>query len=411
MKRRERIVTGIDIGTTKVCVMIGEIREDLLAITGIGTHPSRGIKKGRIIDIEGVVESIRIAVEDAELMADREVRSAYVSVGGGHVESITSRGMVTLKSREVTESDVVRAIDYAKAVHLPPDREIIHLLPMDFIIDGQPGIKEPIGMFGIKLEVDVHIVTGATTAVNSIYRCCEKVGIEVEDLVVKPIASAEAVISPEEKEIGVVLVDIGGGTTGVAVFYDGSLKRIAEIDVGGNYITRDIAIGLKTQFSCAEKLKREYGHADPSAVRSDEVIEIPDPAGRSPKVESRKKLAEIIEARVEDIFGCVKKVIDSAGSQRILGAQIVLTGGTALLPGIVEVAERFFGMAARVGTPAEGGGLADMVNNPMNSACAGLILLGAKSKTHSAYAIRAKRVMPRNFRSKIIEFLRTFQIL
>jgi len=410
MRRRERIVAGIDIGTTKVCAMIGEVSDDLVAITGIGVHPSKGVKKGRIIDIEAITESIRVAVEDAELMADTEIRSAYVSIGGGHIEGMTSRGMVTLKTREVTETDVMRAIDYAKAVHLPADREIIHLLPMDFIIDGQSGIKEPIGMVGIKLEADVHIVTGMTTSVNSIYKCCEKAGIEVEELVVKPIASAEAVLTPEEKEIGVIVADIGGGTTGVCIFYDGSLKKISEIDMGSNYITRDIAIGLKTSVSFAEKLKKEYGHADPSQVRSDEIIEVPDAGYKGLRQESRKKLAEIIEARVEDIFGEIKKVVDTC-SHRPFGTEIVLTGGAALLPGIVDVASRFFDMPARVGMPKEAGGLAEMVNNPMNSACVGLIIMGAKSRTLSGYSWRPRRGAHRNLKEMIMNFLRTMQII
>lgn len=410
MGRRERIVAGIDIGTTKVCVMIGEVSDDLVAITGIGTHPSRGMKKGRIIDIEGIVESIRVAVEDAELMADTEIRSAYVSIGGGHIDGITSRGMVTLKTREVIEADVMRAIDYAKAIHLPPDREIIHLLPMDFIIDGQSGIKEPLGMVGIKLEVDVHIVTGITTSVNSIYKCCERAGIEVEELVIKPIASAESILTPEEKEMGVVVADIGGGTTGICIFYDGSLRKVAEIDMGGNYITRDIAIGLKTSVSCAEKLKKEFGGADPSAIRSDEIIEVPDAGYRGTRQESRKKLAEIIEARVEDIFGAIKRVIDTC-THRPFGTEIVLTGGTGLLPGIVDAAERFFDMPARIGMPREAGGLAEMVNNPINSACVGLILIGAKNRTLSGYILKSRRWTHRNLKDRIMNFLRTIQII
>jgi len=409
MRRKEKIVAGIDIGTTKVCAMIGEVNDDIVAITGIGVHPSRGVKKGRIIDIEAIADSIRVAVEDAELMADTEINSAYVSVGGGHIEGMISRGMVTLKTREVTEGDVMRAIDYAKAIHLPADREIIHLLPMDFIIDGQSGIKEPIGMVGIKLEVDVHIVTGVTTSVNSIYKCCEKAGIEVEELVVKPIASAEAVLTPEEKEIGVVVADIGGGTTGVSIYYDGSLRKIAEIDIGGNYITRDIAIGLKTSVSCAEKLKKEFGCADSSAVRSSEMIDVPDAGNKGFRQESRKKLAEIIEARVEDIFGEIKKVIDSC-SPRPFGTEIVLTGGTALLPGIVDVASRFFDMPARVGMPKEAGGLAEMVNSPINSTCVGLLLMGAKNRALAGHSKRTKKSVYKSLKQRIMEFLRNIQI-
>ncbi len=409
MRRRERIVAGIDIGTTKVCAMIGEVSDDLVAITGIGTHPSKGMKKGRIIDIEAIVDSIKVAIEDAELMADNEIKSAYVSIGGGHIDSIISRGMVTLKTKEVTDSDVMRAIDYAKAIHLQPDREIIHLLPMDFIIDGQSGIKEPLGMVGIKLEADVHIITGIATSVNSIYKCCEKAGIEVEELVVKPIASAETVLTTEEKEMGVVVADIGGGTTGVCIFYDGSLRKIAEIDMGGNYITRDIAIGLKTSVSSAEKLKKEFGHADSSEVRSDEIIEVPDAGFRGVRQESRKKLAEIIEARLEDIFGQIKKIIDSS-SHRPYGTEIVLTGGTALLPGIVSLAEKFFDMPARIGMPHEAGGLAEMVNSPIYSACVGLILVGAKSRSLSGYSLRSRKLGRRNLKEKIIEFLREYII-
>ncbi|MDD2318915.1 MAG: cell division protein FtsA [Geobacteraceae bacterium] len=378
--RRENLIVGLDIGTTKICAIVGNVTEDGVDIVGIGTSPSRGLRKGVVINIETTVASIKKAVEEAELMAGCEIKSVYAGIAGGHIKGFNSQGVIAIKNREVSPDDVRRVIDAAKAIAIPMDREVIHILPQEFIIDDQDGIREPLGMSGVRLEARVHIVTGAVASAQNIIKSCNRAGLDVADIVLEQLASSEAVISPEEKEIGVALVDIGGGTTDIAIFVDGAIKHTSVLSLGGNHLTNDIAVGLRTPMAEAEKIKQKYGCCYTSMVGKDETIEVPSVGGRKPRVLSRQLLAEILEPRMEEIFTLVNREIVKSGFEDQIASGVVLTGGTSILEGMPELAEQIFNLPVRRGVPQEIGGLVDVVNSPVYATGVGLVVYGSKNQ-------------------------------
>src|SRR5690606_25580087 len=328
------LIVGLDIGTTKICAIVGEVTDEGIDIIGIGTHPSRGLRKGVVVNIETSVQSNRRAIEEAELMAGCEVNTVFTGIAGGHIKGINSQGIVAVKNKEVREADIQRVIDAAKAVAIPMDREVIHVLPQEFIIDDQGGIREPLGMAGVRLEAKVHIVTGAVSSAQNIVTCANKTGLNVSDIVLQPLASAEAVLSEEERELGVCLVDIGGGTTDIAIFKEGSIVHTAVIALGGHNLTSDVSIGLRTPAHEAERVKQKFGCCLTSMVDGEETIEVPSVGGRAPRVLSRQILSEILEPRVEEIFQLVHREVQKSGHGELLGSGVVITGGTTLLAGM-----------------------------------------------------------------------------
>lgn len=376
-----RIIAGLDIGTTKICAIVGEVNEDdQVDIIGIGNTPSQGLRKGVVVNIESTVKSIQRAVREAELMAGVELHSAFVGIAGGHIRGINSRGVIAVsgKNKEITPQDVRRVIDAAKAVSIPVDREVIHILPQEFIIDDQDGIKEPLGMTGVRLEVEVHIVTAAVTSAQNIIKSVNRAGLNVEDIVLEQLASSKATLTPDEKEIGVALVDIGGGTTDIIVFVDGKVCHTAVLALGGNHVTNDIAVGLRTPTGEAERIKRRYGCALSSLVSEDETIEVPSVGGRKPRVLSRQILSEIIEPRMEEIFSLVHRELKRTGYDHLMAAGIVVTGGTAIMEGVPDLAEQVFDLPVRRGMPMNIGGLVDVVNSPIYATGVGLVLYGVE---------------------------------
>ncbi len=382
--KRENIVVGLDIGTTKICAIVAEVGEGTIDIVGIGTHPSRGLRKGVVINIDATVESIRKAVEEAELMAGVEIHSVYCGIAGSHIRGFNSHGIVAVKNGEVTPSDVQRVIDAARAVAIPLDREIVHVLPQEFIVDEQDGIMEPLGMSGVRLEAKVHIVTAAVTSAQNIIRCCNRTGLEVNDIVLGQLAASEAVLIPDEKELGVALADIGGGTTDLVVFSQGAVRQTAVFGLGGNHLTNDIAVGLRTPLVESEKIKKKYGCALTSMVKKEEMIEVPSVGGRRARLLSRQILAEIIEPRMEEIFTLVHREILKSGYENLIPSGVVLTGGTACLEGLPELVEQIFNLPVRRGYPSGMGGLLDVVNNPMYAAGVGLVLYGRRHRSEGS---------------------------
>lgn len=379
MGRKENLMVGLDIGTTKICAIVGEIKDGgRIDIIGIGSHASRGLRKGVVVNIESTVESIKKAVEEAELMAGVDIKAVYAGIAGGHIKGFNSRGVIAVKDKEISKSDMDRVIDAARAVAIPLDREVLHILPQEFIIDNQDGIKEPLGMSGVRLEAEVHIVTGAVTSVQNIIKSCHRADLEVLDIVLEPLASGEAVLTQEEKDLGVAVVDVGGGTTDIAIFLDGSIRHTAVFAIGGNHLTNDIAVGLRTPSTEAEKIKKKYGCALTSLVMDDETIEVPSMGGRAPRVLSRQVLSEIIQPRAEEIFELVNREIRKTSYEEMIASGIVLTGGTAIMEGIPEVAEDVLDLPVRRGKPINIGGLVDIVNSPLYATGVGLVLYGAK---------------------------------
>lgn len=376
MARRDRIVVGLDIGTTKICAIVAEVTEQgAVDIIGVGSSPSRGLRKGVVVNIESTVESIKKAVEEAELMAAVQINSVYTGIAGSHISGENSRGVVALKKHEVTRADVQRAVETARAVAvLPHDRRILHVLPREFIVDDQDGVREPLGMSGTRLEVDVHIITGAVTSAQNILKSVNRAGLDVVDIVLQPLASSEAVLSPEERELGVTMVDLGGGTTDLAIFVEGSIRHTAVLPIGGQHLTKDIAIGLLTSQAEAERIKIRYGVSLAEMLKDDDLIEVPSVGDRPPRTYSRKLLAEIIEPRVEEMFDLVRREIRRTGYEGMLAAGAVITGGTSLLEGMPEAAERVLGLPVRRGAPTGVGGLRDIVSNPKYATGVGLIL-------------------------------------
>ena len=378
-KQNKDVIVGLDIGTTKICAIVAEQGENGLDIIGIGTHPSKGLRKGVVVNIEATVNSIRHAIEEAELMAGCSIHHVYTGIAGGHIKGFNSQGIVAVKDKEVRQADIERVIDAAKAVAIPLDREVIHVLPQEYIIDEQGGIKEPLGMAGVRLEARVHIVTGAASSVQNIIKCANQTGLNVASIALQPLASSVAVLSDDEKELGVCLVDIGGGTTDIAVFSGGSIVHTAVLALGGNNLTDDLA-GLRTPLTEAEKLKQKHGCCLSELVGKDEMVEIPTVGGRAARTLSKQILCEILEPRVEEIFQMVQREIQRCGYADQLASGVVITGGATLLQGMPEVAEEILGMPVRRGLPRGVGGLADVVKSPMYATAVGLVVYGANNK-------------------------------
>ena len=377
------MIVGLDVGTTKICAIIAEIGPlGGLDVVGVGASASRGLRKGVVVNIDSTVESIRKAVAEAEQMAGVEVAAVYAGVAGGHIRGINSRGVVAVsgRNREVSGGDVERALAAARAINLPQDREILHVLPQAFVVDEQDGVREPLGMSGVRLEVEVHVVTGAVTSIQNVVRSVNRAGLAVQDIVLEPLASAEAVLSPDEKELGVLLIDIGGGTTDLALFREGAIWHTAILPLGGDHITNDIAVGLRTPTADAEDLKRRYGCSLTSLVREDETVEVPSVGGRKPRQLSRQILSEIIQPRVEEIFTLVARELSKCSLQDAATAGVVVTGGTSIMEGVPELAEQVFDLPARRGVPVALGGLADVVRSPIYATAVGLALWGARGR-------------------------------
>jgi len=379
MARRERYLVGLDVGTSKVAAIVGEVMDDGgIDIIGIGLADSKGIRRGIVVNLEAAVESIKKAIEEAELTAGIEVDSVHLALSGAHVKAFNSRGVVAVagKNREITREDVRRAIDAAKAVSLPSGREILHVLPQDFVVDEQDGIGAPVGMTGSRLEVNVHVVTGSGSSMQNIVACVNRAGVQVDETILEQLAASEAVLTADEKELGVALVDIGGGTTDFAIFERGSLWHTGVLAVGGDHFTNDIAVGLRTPIPEAEKVKRRSGCALTSMVGEDETMDVPSVGGRKPRVMSRRILSEILQPRAEEICHLLWDEIRRAGYEKSLNSGIVLTGGGAMLDGMAEIAEQIFDLPVRRGCPAGVGGLADHVNNPAFATAVGLTMYG-----------------------------------
>lgn len=377
MAKKEQIVVGLDIGTTKICVIVAAVGPDqVVNIIGFGSSPSRGLRKGVVVNIESTVESIKTAVGTAETMAGVAINSVYIGIAGGHISSETAKGVVALKRQEVFRSDVQRAIETARAAAvLSSDRQVIHVLPREFIVDDQEGIREPVGISGSRLEVDVHIVTGAVTSAKNLVKCVNRAGLDVVDIVLQPLASSEAVLTEEEKELGIAMVDLGGGTSDLAIFSEGTISHSAVLPIGGQHVTTDLQIGLRTPLADAEDIKVHHGVALASMVENMDTVAVPSVGGRPARFVSTREIAEIIEPRVAEIFDLVLREIRRSGYEGKLAAGVVITGGTSMLKGMPDVAEAILDLPGRRGVlPAGVGGLRDMVNKPMYSTVVGLIL-------------------------------------
>jgi len=396
MAKRENIIVGLDVGTTKTCVIVGEITNAGIDIIGIGTHPSSGLQKGVVVNIDSTVDSIKRAVEEAELMSECEIRSVSTGIAGSHIKGLNSYGIVAVKGGEVDEYDVKRALEAAKAIAIPLDRKVIHILPQYYIVDDQDGVKNPIGMSGVRLEAKVHVVTGSVTSVQNIIKSVNRVGLDVNDIVLEPLASSEAILSQDEKDLGVALIDIGGGTTDIAIFAEGSIQHTAVLPLGGNYVTSDISVGLRTPVLEAEKIKIKYGCTYTPLIPQNEVIEVPSVGGRNPRNVSRQVLGEIIEPRIEEILGLAHREVVKSGYDDLLAAGVVLTGGTAILEGITELAEQVFNVPVRKGYPVGIGGITDIINSPMYTTGVGLVVCGSKDRAD--YAVKRSE---RNILSKL----------
>ncbi|MBW1843676.1 MAG: cell division protein FtsA [Deltaproteobacteria bacterium] len=380
MNRGDNLIIGLDIGTTKICVIVAERTENGVDIIGIGTHPSRGLRKGVVVDIDATVNSIKQAVEEAELMADCEITSVYAGIAGGHIDGFNSHGVVAVKDREVREGDIRRVIDAAKAVAIPMDREVIHVIAQEFIIDEQDGIREPLGMSGVRLEAQIHIVTAAVTSAQNIVKCANRAGLNVMDIVLEPLASAEAALAADERELGVCLIDIGGGTTDIAVFEEGAIKHTSVLSLGGYHITNDIAVGLRTPFDEAERIKKKFGVAAARYLSGDDILSVPSVGGRRPRQMSRKMLCEIIEPRVDEILNLARQELAKQGLENRIPSGVVLTGGCSALEGMPELAEEVFEAPVRRGIPRNIGGLQDVVRGPMYATGVGLAIYGASQQ-------------------------------
>ncbi|MEO8134920.1 MAG: cell division protein FtsA [Betaproteobacteria bacterium] len=377
MKDSKNLIVGLDIGTSKIVAIVSEVTvEGGLNVIGLGTQPSRGLKKGVVVNIEATMASIQRVLEEAELMADCKITEVYTGIAGSHIRGFNSHGMVAIKEKEVTQADIDRVIETAKAIAIPNDQQILHVLPQEFIIDGQEDVKEPLGMSGVRLEVKVHIVTGAVSAAENITKCVRRCGLEVRDLILQPLASSLAVLSDDEKELGVCLIDIGGGTTDIAVFTGGSIRHTAVIPIAGDQVTNDIAMALRTPTKEAEDLKRSFGCALKQLASASDIIEVPGVGERGPRQLSRQTLAEVIEPRIEELFALVQANLRQSGFEELISSGIVLTGGSSVMKGMVELGEEIFHMPVRVGAPSYMGGLADVVRNPRYATAVGLLLEG-----------------------------------
>jgi len=391
-KRDERqLVVGLDIGTSKVVAIVGELSpEDRLEVIGIGSNASRGLKRGVVVNIESTVQSIQRAIEEAELMAGCEINSVFTGIAGSHVRSLNSHGIVAIRDKEVSASDVERVIDAARAVAIPADQRVLHVLPQEFVIDSQEDIREPIGMSGVRLEAKVHLVTGAVNAAQNIVKCVQRCGLNVEDIVLEQLASSYAVLTEDEKELGICIVDMGGGTTDIAVFYGGAIQHTAVIPIAGTQVTNDIAVSLRTPAQYAEEIKIKYACALSQLANEDETIEVPSVGDRPPRRLARQTLAEVVEPRYEELFHLVREELRRAGFEELIAAGIVLTGGSAKMEGAVELAEEVFHMPVRLGVPQYVNGLSDVVRNPIHATGVGLLLYARESLQAKAEASASK---------------------
>ncbi|MGI4812855.1 MAG: cell division protein FtsA [Janthinobacterium lividum] len=375
------LLVALDIGTSKVVAIVAELRgERDYEVIGLGQSESKGLKKGVVVNIEATVQSIQRALEEAELMADCKITNVFTGIAGSHIRSFNSSGMVAIKDKEVSQTDVARVIETAKAINIPTDQQVLHILTQEFIIDGQEDVREPIGMSGIRLEVKVHIVTGAVSAAQNIVKCVRRCGLEVNDLILQPLASSLAVLTEDERELGVVLVDIGGGTTDIAIFSEGAIRHTAVIPIAGDQITSDVAMALRTPTPDAEDIKVTHGIAKQALADPDEMIEVPGLGERGPRTLSRQALAAVIEPRVEELFSLVQQVVRESGYEDLLSSGIVLTGGAAMMAGMVELGEDIFLKPVRIGVPDYARGLADVVRNPRYSTAMGLLLEGRSQR-------------------------------
>lgn len=406
MQGRGELIVGLDIGTTKICCVVGEVLPGEVNIIGIGTHPSVGLRKGVVVNIESTVESIKRAVDEAEQMAGCEVSSVYTGIAGGHITGFNSRGVVASKGREITKGDVDRVIEAARAVAIPMEREVIHVLPQEYIVDDQGGIQNPVGMSGVRLEAKIHVVTGAVTSARNIVNCVNRAGLDVTEIVLESLASGRAVLSEEEKELGTALIDIGGGTTDLAIFKGKNIFHTFVLALGGDNFTNDIAIGLRAPIADAERIKERYGCCVLHHIGSEETIEVPGLGGRSPRKLPRQILGEILEPRMEEIFNLVQREIDNRDLSHCLNAGVVLTGGGSLIEGTSEIAESVFKVPARIGKPTGVTGLTDIVNNPMYATGVGLVVFGAGQEQKKAgFAIRDKNI----FKKVMVQMKRWFK--
>jgi len=394
-RRVENLIVGLDIGTTKICCIVGSMTEEGLEVVGIGSSRSKGLRKGVVINIESTVGAIQEAIREAELMAGCEIKLVFAGIAGGHIKSLNSNGVIAIKNREVTDEDLQRVIDAAKAIAIPMDREVMHILPQEFIIDDQDGIREPLGMSGVRLEAKVHIVTGAVASAQNIIKSCNRAGVDVADIVLEQLASSEAVLSTDEKELGVALVDIGGGTADIAIYSEGAIKHTSVLSIGGDHLTNDIAVGLRTPMAEAEKIKQAYGCCLTSMVGPDETIEVPSVGGREARILSRQLLAEILEPRVEEIFSLVNREIAKSGYGDLIASGVVITGGSSILPGMPELAEQVFNLPVRRGNPLDIGGLTDVVNSPVYATGVGLVKYGCTNQQMQSFKIGDKNVFER----------------
>jgi len=376
-KLEPEMIVGLDIGTSKIVAIVAEVSQDNeLEIVGFGSHPSRGLKKGVVVNIESTVQSIQRAVEEAELMAGCQIHSVYAGIAGSHVKSMNSHGIVAIKDGEVVEGDIERVIDAARAMAIPADQKILHVLPQEFIIDEQEGIREPIGMSGVRMEAKVHLVTGAVSAAQNIIKCIERCGLETDDVVLEQLASSYSVLTEDEKELGVCLVDIGGGTTDIAVFNDGAIKHTAVIPIAGDQVTNDIAIAMRTPTQYAEEIKIKYACALRQLTNPDEVIEVPSVGDRPPRRLARQTLAEVVEPRYEELMTLILAELRRSGYENLIASGVVLTGGSSKMEGVVELAEEVFHMPVRLGEPQHVTGLIDVVRNPIHATGVGLLIYG-----------------------------------
>jgi cell division protein FtsA len=386
-KSDKDLIVGLDIGTSKVVAIVAAPifdagpSDNKLEIIGIGTHPARGMKKGVVVNIESTVQSIQRAVEEAELMAGCQIHSVYAGIAGSHIRSLNSHGTVAIRDKEVTQGDVERVLDAAKAVHFPGDQQLLHVMPQEYIIDNQEGIREPIGMSGVRLEAKVHLITGAVSAAQNISKCIERCGLSVDGIILEQMASSYSVLEQDEKELGVCLVDIGGGTTDIAVYVDGAIRHTAVIPIAGDQVTNDIAVALRTPTQYAEEIKMKYACALTQLAREDETIEVPSVGDRPPRQLARQTLAEVVEPRYEELLLLVQAELRRSGFEELLAAGVVLTGGSSKMEGVIELAEEVFHLPVRLGLPQHVGGLVEAVRNPIHATGVGLLLFGNQMET------------------------------
>lgn len=376
-KPDKNLVVALDIGTSKIAALVGEVNpEGIMEVIGFGEHPSRGLKRGVVVNIESTVQSIKRAIQEAELMAGCDIHSAYAGIAGSHIKGFNSHGIVAIRDREVHQTDIDRVIDAAKALAIPADQKILHILPQEFIVDAQEGVREPVGMSGVRLEAKVHLVTALVSAAQNITKCIRLCGLQVDDIVLEQLASSYAVLSDDEKELGVCLIDIGGGTTDIAIFTDGAIRHTAVIPIAGDHVTNDIAVALRTPTQYAEQIKIKHANVLHQAIDSTETIQVPSVANRAPKQVQKRALAQVAAARYEELFALVLAEIRRSGFEDLIAAGMVITGGASRLPGVIGLAESIFHMPVRLGLPQHINGLMDVRENPSYSTGVGLLLHG-----------------------------------